>query len=208
MPWLDVLGRRVGLWLRRERFERELKEEMRQHLALKAQEHVSQGMDPASARYAAQRSFGNAASIAERTREVSGGPLARRSRGRQPLLPPHAGPESRVRGNRDPVARPRDRRQQRHLQPPRSHRPRAAAGRASGGARHGREHHPRPRRQHVLVRSLPHAAREGLRLAGLLAAGERENRRIHEHGQVGRSGGNSSPETTSPCWESGRSSGG
>jgi predicted permease len=71
MQWLAELGRRLAWLFRGRRFDRDLEEELRLHLELKAEQHVAEGMDPVEARYAARRGFGNAARIAERTREVA-----------------------------------------------------------------------------------------------------------------------------------------
>ncbi len=57
---LTQLWRRLQFLLRREQFDRELDEEMRFHLEMKAQEYVEAGMDQQQAGYAAQRQFGNA----------------------------------------------------------------------------------------------------------------------------------------------------
>jgi hypothetical protein len=59
MDKLSQLWRRLLFYLRRDRFDRELEEEMRFHLEMKAQENAEAGMEPLEARYAARRQFGN-----------------------------------------------------------------------------------------------------------------------------------------------------
>ena len=54
-----MLVRRARFYLHRARFERELAEEMRFHIEMKARDHESAGMSAADARAAAQRRFGN-----------------------------------------------------------------------------------------------------------------------------------------------------
>ena len=51
---------RLLYYLRRDRFDRELEEEMRFHLEMKVRENVEAGMSEQEARYAAQRQLGNA----------------------------------------------------------------------------------------------------------------------------------------------------
>jgi hypothetical protein len=59
MDKLSQLWRRLLFYARRERFDRELEEEIRFHLEMKAQENAEAGMNSEEARYAAQRQFGN-----------------------------------------------------------------------------------------------------------------------------------------------------
>ncbi|MGH9939199.1 MAG: permease prefix domain 1-containing protein, partial [Blastocatellia bacterium] len=56
---LSQLWRRLLFYARRNRFDRELEEEMRFHLEMKAEEKLAAGISPEEARYAAQRQFGN-----------------------------------------------------------------------------------------------------------------------------------------------------
>ena len=69
-----------GLWLRaryhlfRDRFDREMEEEMQFHLELRAAEHSQAGMSEQDARDAAQRQFGNRASLEEHRRMAVGIP--------------------------------------------------------------------------------------------------------------------------------------
>ncbi|HYY96504.1 MAG TPA: ABC transporter permease, partial [Pyrinomonadaceae bacterium] len=72
MQRLAELWRRVLFLLRRGRFDREMSEEMRFHLEMKAEENVEGGMTPEEALYAARRQFGNQALLQEASREVWG----------------------------------------------------------------------------------------------------------------------------------------
>ncbi|HEX5081754.1 MAG TPA: permease prefix domain 1-containing protein [Blastocatellia bacterium] len=67
---LSQLWRRLLFYLRRDQFNRELEEEMRFHLELKAQENAGAGMAPMEARYAAQRQFGNLTLLLEVSRDM------------------------------------------------------------------------------------------------------------------------------------------
>src|SRR5262245_27176495 len=62
--------RRLLFYLRRDEFDRELAEEMKFHLELKAEENLRAGMEPAEARLAAHRQFGNQTLLAETSREI------------------------------------------------------------------------------------------------------------------------------------------
>src|ERR1044072_8077454 len=66
------LWRRLRYYLRRDEFDRELQEEMRFHVEMKAAENLAAGMPPKEARYAAQRQFGNQTFIREVSREMWG----------------------------------------------------------------------------------------------------------------------------------------
>jgi predicted permease len=59
-------------YARRDRFDRELEEEMRFHLEMKAEEYVAAGMAPEEARRAARRQFGNETRLREMSRETWG----------------------------------------------------------------------------------------------------------------------------------------
>ncbi|HUA62685.1 MAG TPA: ABC transporter permease [Verrucomicrobiae bacterium] len=63
---------RVRMWLRRERFERDLDEEMRLHLELRQRRNEAEGMDRAEARERAVRGFGNMTELREQSRETWG----------------------------------------------------------------------------------------------------------------------------------------
>jgi predicted permease len=67
---LAMLARRARFYFNRERFERELAEEMRFHIDMKARDHEHAGMSADAARYAARRRVGNAARIQEQTGDV------------------------------------------------------------------------------------------------------------------------------------------
>ena len=56
----------------RHELEADMAEEMRLHLELQIEQNIAAGMAPEEARYAAQRQFGNVASIQEQAREVQG----------------------------------------------------------------------------------------------------------------------------------------
>jgi predicted permease len=58
--------------LRRDRFGRELEEEMRFHLEMKAEENITAGVSAEEARYAAQRQFGNQTLLLEESRGMWG----------------------------------------------------------------------------------------------------------------------------------------
>src|ERR1700678_3595540 len=77
MDWLkrSLLGRA----LRRRRLESEMAEEMRQHLEMRAERNLANGMDPEAARRAAGIAFGGMDQIKERCRDESGWPVAERS---------------------------------------------------------------------------------------------------------------------------------
>lgn len=64
------LWRRLIFYLRRDKFERELEEEMQFHLEMKAEENLRVGMDEKEARFAAQREFGNQTLLREVSREM------------------------------------------------------------------------------------------------------------------------------------------
>src|SRR5215468_6158530 len=67
---LSQLWRRLLFYVRRDRFDRELEEEMRFHLEMKAQENAGAGMKPEEARYAARRQFGNQTLLLEVSRDM------------------------------------------------------------------------------------------------------------------------------------------
>src|SRR5262252_6396735 len=72
MNTLIQLWRRLLFYLRRDRFDCELEEEMRFHMEMKAQENAEAGMGPLEARYAARRQFGNQTLIQEVSRDMWG----------------------------------------------------------------------------------------------------------------------------------------
>jgi predicted permease len=67
---LATLARRIRFHLNRDRFDRELAEEMRFHVDMKARDHEESGMSAEDARYAAQRRFGNRGRLQEQTGDV------------------------------------------------------------------------------------------------------------------------------------------
>jgi putative ABC transport system permease protein len=69
---LSQLWRRLLFYLRRDRFDRELEEEMRIHLEMKVEENLAAGTSPDEARYAAQRQFGNQTLLWEESRDMWG----------------------------------------------------------------------------------------------------------------------------------------
>ena len=64
------LWRRLLFYLRRDKFDRELEEEMRFHLEMKAEENLAAGVSPEEAGYAAQRQFGNQTLLREISRDM------------------------------------------------------------------------------------------------------------------------------------------
>ncbi|MGA8531774.1 MAG: ABC transporter permease [Acidobacteriaceae bacterium] len=75
MSLLSAMGRfarKVGVLLRREQYSGELDEEMQFHCEQVARELEERGMSREEARYAAQRQFGNATRLQERSHEVMG----------------------------------------------------------------------------------------------------------------------------------------
>src|SRR5499426_88690 len=73
MPMMDRLSqlwRRLLFYARRDQFDRELEEEMRFHLEMKAEENLAGGASPEEARYAAQRRFGNQTLLQEVSRDM------------------------------------------------------------------------------------------------------------------------------------------
>ncbi|MBO0858171.1 MAG: ABC transporter permease [Chloracidobacterium sp.] len=64
------LWRRLFFYVRRDQFDRELEEEMRLHLEMKAAENIAAGISPEEARYAARRQFGNQTLLREMSRDL------------------------------------------------------------------------------------------------------------------------------------------
>ena len=67
---VTMLGRRLRFHLDRERFERELAEEMRFHVEMKARDHQHAGLTAEDAKWAARRRFGNPARLQDQTGDV------------------------------------------------------------------------------------------------------------------------------------------
>ena len=75
MYWLRLLRTRLRGLLRKKSVEREMEEELRFHLRMRAEENVRRGMAPEEAERAALKSFGQVARIKEYCRDVKGGGL-------------------------------------------------------------------------------------------------------------------------------------
>ncbi|HEU0179045.1 MAG TPA: ABC transporter permease [Blastocatellia bacterium] len=69
---LIQLCRRILFYFRRDRFDRELEEEMKFHLEMKAEANLTAGMSMEEAHYAARRRFGNQTFFREISRETWG----------------------------------------------------------------------------------------------------------------------------------------
>jgi putative ABC transport system permease protein len=67
MQWLGEGWRRLVFFFRRGRFQRDLEEEMREHLRMKAKDLGEAGVPPGEAQNAARREFGNALLLRERS---------------------------------------------------------------------------------------------------------------------------------------------
>lgn len=68
------LLKKLRALFRKDALDREMSEEMRQHLELQTSRNVAKGMDPDEARYAAQRQFGGIEQIKEQARDERGLP--------------------------------------------------------------------------------------------------------------------------------------
>jgi putative ABC transport system permease protein len=66
MSWIA----RLGGMLKRERLDRELDEELRSHVEMRTADNLTAGMSPESARFDAQKRFGNTTILKEDTRDV------------------------------------------------------------------------------------------------------------------------------------------
>lgn len=73
MHWFARLGRRTARFVRRSQYTRELAEEMRTHIAMRADTQTARGLPQRDADAAARRRFGNAGLIAEASRDAWGG---------------------------------------------------------------------------------------------------------------------------------------
>jgi hypothetical protein len=62
---VNEFWRRLHILIRRDRFDRELEEQMEFHLEMQAEENREAGMKTTEARYAAMRRFGNAMLLKE-----------------------------------------------------------------------------------------------------------------------------------------------
>lgn len=70
MDKLSQLWRRLLFYARRERFDRELEEEMRFHLEMKAEENLAEEISLNEALYASRRQFGNQTLLREVSRDM------------------------------------------------------------------------------------------------------------------------------------------
>ncbi|HWS90077.1 MAG TPA: ABC transporter permease [Pyrinomonadaceae bacterium] len=75
MYWFRLLRTRLRGLLRKKSVEREMEEELRFHLRMRAEENVRRGMAPDEAERAALKSFGQLGRIKEYCRDVKGGGL-------------------------------------------------------------------------------------------------------------------------------------
>jgi hypothetical protein len=69
---LSQFWRKLLFYTRRDRFGRELEEEMRFHLKMTAEENLAAGISQEEARYVAQRQFGNQTLLREASRDMWG----------------------------------------------------------------------------------------------------------------------------------------
>ncbi|HTV55224.1 MAG TPA: permease prefix domain 1-containing protein, partial [Terriglobia bacterium] len=72
MQWMGEVWRRLTFFFRRGQFQRELREEMDEHVRMKQKDLTGDGMPPGEARNAASREFGNALLLRERSRDAWG----------------------------------------------------------------------------------------------------------------------------------------
>lgn len=73
MYWLRLVRARLRGLLRKSNVEREMEDELRFHLRMRAEANVRQGMTREEAEHAALRSFGNWSRISEACRDIKGG---------------------------------------------------------------------------------------------------------------------------------------
>src|SRR5713226_1320674 len=66
---MSLLSRLAGL-LKIHRLERDVEEELRAHIDMRARDNLAAGMSPEEARYDAQRRFGNSTLVKEDTRAM------------------------------------------------------------------------------------------------------------------------------------------
>jgi hypothetical protein len=70
--WVSELWRKLRFFVNRQQFEGDLEQEIRFHKELRQREYQNSGIDQDSARYAAQRLFGNDTLLKEVSREMWG----------------------------------------------------------------------------------------------------------------------------------------
>jgi putative ABC transport system permease protein len=103
MEWLNRLRRSLAILLQRDRFDRELAEEMQSHLEMQALENSEAGMEPGAAHRAAARQFGNAALLREYSMAaLPGADVAAITNG-LPVYGPGLGTTVHVEGKEAPV---------------------------------------------------------------------------------------------------------
>src|SRR5512145_934273 len=69
---LSKLGTALRALLRKSEMERELDEELRQHIERQTEQNIRLGMNPEEARYAARKAFGGLEQSKERSRDARG----------------------------------------------------------------------------------------------------------------------------------------
>lgn len=72
MEWIGEIWRRLQALVGRRQLDRDLDEEMRLHVELRAQEQIQAGIAPGDARMSAYRRFGNPAFLKETSRDIWG----------------------------------------------------------------------------------------------------------------------------------------
>jgi hypothetical protein len=72
MQWIGEAWRRLLFFFRRGQFQRELREEMNEHVRMKQKDLAGEGMPPHEAHNAARRQFGNGLLLRERSRDAWG----------------------------------------------------------------------------------------------------------------------------------------
>src|SRR5438874_1072116 len=72
MRWQQMLRMRLRALTQSDAVDRELADEMREHLDRLVDEHIARGMTPAAARSAARREFGPVTQLIEQSREARG----------------------------------------------------------------------------------------------------------------------------------------
>ncbi len=70
MEWLTTIHLRLKALMNRDRFDRDLEDELAFHLAMREKKHGSEGQQSDEAQYAARRNFGNVAGIKDACREM------------------------------------------------------------------------------------------------------------------------------------------
>jgi len=70
MKWLSQIRRRLAVLLNRDRFDRDLEQEMQSHLEMQVEENLHNGMAAEEARYSAERQFGNVTLLRETSRQL------------------------------------------------------------------------------------------------------------------------------------------